>query len=92
MEALFLVRSSRRARRILEVLASRGRRPTVHLLVEAVGRVSEDDHNTLWRLAMLGLVKRYKGEDGNGHWVVWNEITSFGRRVPELVEAVEREG
>ena len=88
LEAVFFVRGSRRARRILEVLARSGRLPTVPLLDLAVGRVGRDDHLLLKQMAAMGLIRRYKGEN-DGHWVVWNELTPLGRRVLEIVESME---
>lgn len=89
LEAVFFVRGSRRARRVLEVLSERGRLPTVSLLRLTVGRVGRDDHLLLKQMEFLGLIRRYRGENEDGHWVVWNEITVLGKRVLEIVKSME---
>ena len=92
VEAVFFVKSSRRARLVLERLARFGRRNTVDTLQLGVGRVSKDDYWVLRRLEALRLIKRYRGVDENGHWVVWNEITPLGRRVLEVIKSMDAEG
>jgi len=88
--ALFVARNSR-ARRILEALSKSKRMFTVQLLKEALGRVNNHDHNLLRELEGLGLIRRYPGKlhGDEGPHVVWNEITSFGRHVLEIVKSME---
>ena len=58
----------------------------------AIGTVNDRNHWLLRRLEALGLIRRYSGRNDQNIPVVWNELTPLGRRVLELVEAVEREG
>ena len=93
LEAVFYVRANTRAYRILKALATARRRRmyTVELLMVALGRVNNHDHQLLKRLESFGLIRRYPGhlyedEGERGPRVVWNELTPLGRRVLEIVE------
>lgn len=93
-EALVLVKTNSRARRILQALSKTRRMYTAQLLRGALGRINNYDHDLLKRLEAHGLIRRYEGhlyEDERGPRVVWNELTPLGRRVLELLETMDGE-
>jgi len=88
LDAVLFVLRSRVARRVLEILR-RGRVATKPLLRLVNGAPSNTGYDVLRRLEALGLIRRYSGRNDANIPVVWNELTPLGRRVLEVVEAME---